>query len=267
MTKQIKLLDGSVASQDWLIEQARDDNYYYNVLGKVAFSSSIVGTLLNSPKSYYYNTKYGQGEESPALTLGKAIHCKALTPELYDTDFEVIDVASKNTKKYKEAAEASSKICLTKVEADKTNRVVDALLRNEAFLQRLTNSETELPMVDNIFGFPFRAKADILKGNILYDLKTTSDLKAFPFSAKKYNYDSQAFIYCTMFGVPRENFEFFVVDKSSLDIGIYTVSEESFERGRQKVEYALDLYTNFFAGKEEDEILSNLDQYHITGEI
>lgn len=267
MAKTITLLDNSQHLHADLVEKARDDNFYYNYLGKVAFSSSIIGTLLNSPKQYYYYSKYGQGEESPALTLGKAIHSKALTPELYDQDFEVIDVASKNTKKFKEAQAASNKICLTKVEEEKTNRVVDALLKNDAFVNRLNGAQAEEPAVDYLFGFPFRAKADILQGNKLYDLKTTSDLRAFPFSAKKYNYDSQAYIYCTLFGVKREDFEFVVIDKSSLDIGIYTVSEQSFLNGEAKVQRALATYRDFFLNKSEYDILEGLADYFITGEI
>jgi hypothetical protein len=46
-----------------------------------------------------------------------------------------------------------------------------------------------------IGGLPFRAKADIYADGFLADLKTTTDLRAFPYSAKKYGYDVQAFIY------------------------------------------------------------------------
>ena len=35
---------------------------------------------------------------------------------------------------------------------------------------------------------------------LIVDLKTTSDISSFPYSAKKYNYDSQAYIYSKIFG-------------------------------------------------------------------
>jgi len=263
--KTIKLLDGSEASIDFLKEKARDDEYYYNYLGKVAFSSTIVKTLLNSPKQYYYLTKYGSSNETSSLALGKIIHAKALTPELYEEQFQVVDVASKNTKAYKEAKANTTKHCLTRTEESQADRVVDALLKNDAFIQRLYGSTPEEPAIGEIMGYPFRGKADILAGDKLYDLKTTTDLRAFPYSAKKYGYDIQAYIYCTLFNVHYDDFEFVVIDKSSLDLGIYKVSEEFYEQGKLKVEEALDMYTSFFAGKTQEEIQDSINDYYITG--
>ena len=263
----IKLLDGTVSSIDYLKEKARDDDYYYNYLGKVAFSSTIINTLLNSPKQYYYLTKYGSSNETSSLALGKIIHAMALTPELYEEQFEVVDVASKNTKKFKEAKESSTKILLTKTEENQANRVVESLLKNEAFISRLYGSTPEEPAIGEIMGYPFRGKADILRAPKLFDLKTTTDLRAFPYSAKKYGYDVQAYIYCTLFGVDYKDFEFVVIDKSSLDLGIYTVSEDFYLKGKDKVERALDTYTHFFAGKNQEEVLEAINDYYITGEL
>ena len=39
MSKQITMLNGEQHNQDWLVEQAIDDSFYYGYLGKVAFSS------------------------------------------------------------------------------------------------------------------------------------------------------------------------------------------------------------------------------------
>ena len=266
----IKLLDGTLADVSYLVEQAKDDNFYYNYLGKVMFSSSIIGTLLDSPKKYYYTQKYGSSEESTALSLGRIIHVKALEPKVFEEQFEVVQVKSKNSTTWRSAvaenaAKEKPKSLLTLTEDSKSDRVAEALLKNEAFISRLNNSYAEVPAIGEIMGFPFRAKADILRGDQLFDLKTTADLKAFPYSAKKYNYDSQAFIYCTLFGIHPADFEFVAVDKASLDIGVYNISESFFESGRAKVERALETYSNFFLGKDDEEKQHAISNYFIQG--
>lgn len=261
----IKLLDGSVHDLKTITEKARDDNFYYSYLGKHAFSSSILKMLLDSPKKYYYYTRYGNEQESSALNLGRIIHAKALTPEIFDKDYEVVQVQSKNTNKFKEAKANSNRYCITLKEDSDANRVVDALLKNDTFISKLANSQPEEPAIGEIMGYPFRAKADILRYPELFDLKTTADLRAFPYSAKKYSYDLQVFIYCTLFNIDPYNFEFLVIDKGSLDIGLYKVDKSFFDSGRDKCERALDVYTNFFLGKSEDEILEGLNNYIFEG--
>lgn len=259
--KNIKLLDGSSASVQYLKDKARDDDFYYNHLGKVAFSSTILSKLLDSPKSYYYYLKKGSEQNTSALALGRIIHAKALTPEIFDEEYEVVDVASKNTKAWKEAKTQSTKYLLTRTEDEQSNRVVDALLKNSTFVQMLYNSQPEEPAIGEIGGYPFRAKADILKRPFLYDLKTTNDLKGFKYSAKKWNYDMQAFIYCTLFDIKYYDFKFVVIDKGSLDIGVAEVTEEMFNTGREKCMEALDTYTNFFVGRTDEEIQDQINDY------
>ena len=263
----MKLLDGSTATKKHLLQHATDDDYYYNYLGRVCFSSTIIKTLLNSPKSFYYYKKYGDQQESAALSLGRIIHVMAIEPEAFNDQYELVEVKSKNTNKFKAAREASEKTCITLTEYEQANRIVDALMKNDAYTQRLSNSRGEVPAIGEIGGYPFRAKADILKEPFMYDLKTTTDLRAFPFAAKKYGYDIQAYIYTELFGIQAKNFEFIAVDKNSLDIGIYSVTEEFIESGREKVEHALDTYTNMFAGKTDGECESELNNYYIKGTL
>lgn len=263
---KVTLLNGHQFSQEELNKKALDDNFYYGYLGQHAFSSSSLKSMLESPKAWYKSLSQKQSD-TPALLIGKTIHCKALTPELFDRDFQVVEVQSKNSKAFKEAQSSTDKTCITLDDQRKTDRVVDTLLRNKSFTERLYGSETEIPMIGEIEGYPFRSKADILKGNNIYDLKTTSGISAFPISAQKYNYDLQCYIYCTLFGVNYWDFEFVVVDKSSLDIAVYKCSEEFFNSGRAKLENALELYQSFFEGRTEDEILTNLDNYTFYGTL
>ena len=49
-------------------------------------------------------------------------------------------------------------------------------------------------------------------------------------------------IYSELFNKPYEEFKFVAIDKGSLDIGIYDVSQEFYESGKEKVTKALETF-------------------------
>ena len=88
-------------------------------------------------------------------------------------------------------------------------RLADAFLRNERALEMIQDSEFEVPIVGMIEGFPFRGKADVLKNNgSIIDLKTSTGLKGFKYSADDYGYDIQVYIYSELFGRSYKDFKF-----------------------------------------------------------
>ena len=100
-------------------------------------------------------------------------------------------------------------------------------------------------------GLDWKGKADIVCQDKLIDLKTTSDINKFKYSARKYNYDSQAYIYQELFGLP---LEFYVVDKTTYQLGIFTPTEEFLEKGKEKVEDAVFIYNTFFSENAVEDI-------------
>ena len=253
--KEIVMLDGTVQEVGHLEQIAKDDEQYYGYLGKAALSSSSIKMLLQSPKTYHYVTTYGGDNNSKALLIGKLFHLAVLEPHKMD-EVRVVDVQSRATKAFKEAVAAGGEVITSKEEKD-IRRLQDAMLRNEKVLSYLKGADFEIPRVDELNGMPFRAKADILQGNHIIDLKTTSDLNAFKYSAYKYGYDIQCYIYCNLFGVPPENFHFVAIDKGSLDIGVYHCSEEFYDSGKKRTQKGIELYKKFFV----DGI--DLDGYYI----
>lgn len=254
------MLDGADYDQQWLIDKARDDEFYYGVLNKLALSSSSCKTLLDSPKTFHNVMKYGS-ESTPAMLMGRVIHTMILEPERFESIFEVVDVASKNTKAFKEAQKDNERTCITNKDMEAGERMADAFFRNEIALSYLTEAECEVPMVDLVGGFPFRGKADIKRGGEIIDVKTTTDLKAFKYSADKYGYDLQAYIYCNLFKTSYKDFTFIALDKGSCDIGVYDISEEFYKRGEAKFNRAVSLYRDFFVRGED------LDTYTIRGTL
>lgn len=253
----ITLLDGSSHNKKELLEKMQDDSFYYGYLSKAALSSSSLKLLLTSPKTYYNVTKYGNPESQP-LRDGWLFHTAILEPDVFNSQV-FVDVEKKNSVTYKVALEQHGKV-FTKKEKRDAERLADAFLRNEKALQYLQDTEFEVPVIGEVMGMPFRGKADILGKNRIVDLKTTIDLKnSFKYSAKKYFYDVQCYLYCQLFGVPHDNFTFIAIDKKSLDVGIYHCSEEFYESGKAKVEEAIKIYDTFFLQGVD------LDQYYLEG--
>ena len=203
--------------------------------------------------------QYGS-PSSQALRDGWLMHTCVLEPHVFEQQI-FVDVQSKNTKKYKEALAEHGKVFTMKEKHD-AERLADALLRNEMVLEKLNNSDFEVAEVADVMGFPFRAKADILGNNsTMYDLKSTSSIEGWKYSADKYGYDVQAFLYCQIFDILPNRMGFIIIDKGSLDIGYAQVTEEFYLRGAAKVKRALEIYEEWFMQE------ADLDQYYLNIEL
>ena len=155
-------------------------------------------------------------------------------------EWDFIDVASRNTKKYKEYVaelQANSSrprdFALLQREKEKLSDGLMQSRRTFDFFNYIYDDKNayEVPAVAEICGEQWKGKADIVGKDFLFDLKTTSNINDFRWNFRKYNYDSQAYIYSTLFNKPMV---FLVIDKTSLMMGAYTVSEESLGRGKRK---------------------------------
>jgi len=252
----ITLLNGETYLQEEIVGMAYDDEFYYNYLGKNALSSSSLKTILKSPKTYRNILNYGDpNSDSPALSAGKLAHWMILEPHKINK-LHFVDASTKNTKIYKEAKAKYGEVFLTK-EKNAAERLTDAVLRNEAAIKLLNKSEFEVPQVQMLEELPFRGKCDIIQGDTIIDYKTTAELNTFKYSADKYGYDLQAWLYLKLFD--KKKFTFLVIDKASTDIGIFETTDEFLARGENKFKQAVDNYKYFF---EQD---NDLDQYVMRG--
>jgi hypothetical protein len=97
----------------------------------------------------------------------------------------------------------------------------------------------------------WKGKADIVnhKEKLVVDLKTTADLEKFNWSAKKYNYDSQAYIYSQLFGY---DMLFIAIDKNTGQIGIFDCSQDFYKTGADKAEKASEIYDLFYKNEDFD---------------
>tara|TARA_R100000664_G_C2756680_1_gene144640 strand:+ start:551 stop:1276 length:726 start_codon:yes stop_codon:yes gene_type:complete len=228
-----------------IIELLKDDEQYYSGIGKNYLSNSDISSLLNNPKEF--------GVERPDnlnFVKGRLFHQLILEPEKVK-NINCIDVKSRNTKAYKEYSNGS--IVLLQKEVDEIISLTKTMLGNLDFFDMIKEKDNsyEVPMIKEIKGVMWKGKADIVNEHVLIDLKTTSDIKKFKWSAREYNYDSQAYIYEQLFGKP---LIFLVIDKLSNSLGIFEPTVEFLERGEKKVEEAISVYNKFFSEDSKEDV-------------
>lgn len=248
----VTTLDGKFWETQELLEKMLDDEFYYNYLGKVALSSSSCTKLLDSPRKYELSLR-GYTEMTEALKMGSLIHYKILEPHKFN-EMVFIDVKGKNSKVFKMAVEQHGvRNTYTVHDRFMAEELADVFLNNSRCLDMLHHSRTEVPAIGEIDGLPFRAKSDILGDGYIVDLKTTSsDLKSWKYSADKWNYDMQTYIYCTLFDIPYDCFTFVVLDKMSKGLGIFECSKDFYLRGKFKTEQAIQIYRDYFIDKKKE---------------
>lgn len=233
------------ANKKEVLKMLEDDKNYYGDFGKKYLSNSDISTLLTNPLSL--GTPL---ENRPAFLIGGYFHTAILEPEKLK-NFKIVEATTRNTKAYKEISDGE--ICLLQHEVDKTELLVDKMMDNNICkdLIRGNNVDYEVPGISEIGGHMWKGKADIINHDekLIIDLKTTADISKFQYSAKKYNYDSQAYIYQTLFGY---QMIFMAIDKSTHQIGIFDCSTKFLENGKDKVDQAIDAYELFFKTPDFD---------------
>ena len=229
-----------------IIEKLRDDEHYYGDFGRQFRSNSDISVLLSNPLDFGVPTT-----KTPALLTGVYFHTAILEPDKLDR-IKVIDATTRNTNKYKELSEGE--LTLLQHEVDKIELLTETILNNEVVhsLIREGNVEYEVPAVGQILSDMYwKGKADIINHDdrLIIDLKTTGNIQQFASSARKYNYDSQAYIYQKLFGY---EMVFIAIDKNTHQIGIFDCSNEFLERGATKVLEAEEQYRLFFENEDFD---------------
>ena len=228
-----------------VLKKLEIDEYYYGDFGKKYLSNSDISTLLTNPLALGQPSK-----PSPAFLVGGYFHTAILEPDKL-IKFKVIKSSSRNTKAYKEMS--GGELCLLQSEVDKIELMTEKVLANNVCkdLIRGINVEYERPGITELAGQMWKGKADIVNHDeqLIIDLKTTADINKFRYSASKYNYDSQAYIYSKLFGY---EFVFIVIDKNNHQIGLYDCSPQFYERGADKVARAAEQYKLFYQSEDFD---------------
>ena len=232
-------------NKEKILQRLCNDEDYYGEFGNQFLSNSHVGKLLKDPLRAFEPSK-----PSPAFLVGGYFHTCILEPDKLDK-YKVVKSTTRNTKAYKDVA--GGELCLLQHEVDTIELMRDKVLANDICKDLIINSQTEYekPGIINMFGNNWKGKADIVnhEEKLVIDLKTTSDIDKFQWSASKFNYDSQAYIYSKLFGY---EFLFIVIDKNTHQIGMFDCSPQFYERGEDKVRKASEAYDLFYKTKDFD---------------
>jgi len=226
-------------SQAKALDRLKNDEDYYGEFGKKYLSNSDIGTLFKNPLDLGKPT-----EKTVPMLIGGYLHTCILEPEKLHK-FKVVKSSSRNNKEYKEVSQGE--LILLQHEVDVIEKLRDIILDNDICrdLIRAEGNEYEKPGVTELFGNKWKGKADIVNHGekLIIDIKTTSDIDGFKWSAKKYNYDSQAYIYRHLFGY---EFIFIAIDKTSYKINIFECSDNFYLAGEDKVQRASHIYDLFY---------------------
>ena len=232
-----------------ILQKLKNDEDYYGDFGNQFLSNSHVGRLLKDPLNVFKPSK-----PSPAFLIGGYFHTCILEPDKLEK-YKVVKSTTRNTKAYKDVA--GGELCLLQHEVDTIELMRDKVMQNDICAdlimgrQDIERVEYEVTMVMELFGNKWKGKADIVnhEEKLIIDLKTTADIDKFQWSASKYNYDSQAYIYSKLFGY---EFLFIVIDKNTYQIGMFDCSPQFYERGEDKVRKASEAYDLFYKTKDFD---------------
>ena len=233
--------------KDEIIERLRNDEDYYGDYGNKFLSNSHIGKLLKNPMSLYDKTP-----DNPNFKVGGYFHTAILEPDKLKS-FKIIDATTRNTKKYKEIS--GGEICLLQHEVDMIEVMVEKMMANDIcrdLIQPvLGNVQYEEPGIVRLYDNMWKGKADIINHDekLIIDLKTTGDIEKFRWSASKFNYDSQAYIYRHLFGY---DMLFIAIDKNTHQIGLFDCSPKFYKSGKEKVEKASEIFDLFYKDKDFD---------------
>lgn len=238
-------------------ELLKNDAEYYGGVGKNYLSNSDIGALLTNPKTFKQDRP-----DNKSFAEGRYFHQLLIEPDKAQVA-HVVEASTRNTKIYKDYCDANGlDFCLLKHEVDEVETLASLMRSNIYFYDEIYKDGNvyEQPAIGEIKGLMWKGKADIITDEVIIDLKTTSDIQKFKWSAKAYNYDSQAYIYQKLFGKP---LVFFVIDKTTQQLGIFRPTENFILGGEHKVERAIEVYNTYFGDNPTDDI----DNYYIDEEL
>ncbi len=234
-----------------VIDKLRDDYEYYRGVGKNYLSNSDIGALLTNPKAFRQ-----QRDDNKNFAEGRLFHQLLLEPDKVHKVVSV-DVSTRNTKEYKTfCSENNLDFALLTKEVEEIHNLVGVIKANIAFYDDIyaEGNVYEEPSIGNIKGVEWKGKADIITSDFIIDLKTTSDINKFKWSAKAYHYDSQCYVYQQLFGKP---LVFYVIDKETAQLGIFRPTENFIRGGEAKVERAIEVYHKYFSPSATEDIVNH----------
>lgn len=183
-------------------------------------------------------------KETPSLIIGELVHTLVLEPQFFNDRYIVNPGFDRRTKEGKGAyAEfmlaSEGKRIIESNHFDEADKIANAVNNHEfkKYLQEGYRVENSIYFEHELTGLQCKVRPDAWLGDIVIDLKTTTDasFRAFQLSAVNYGYYLQAGMIkraLESLNKPLKNFIFVAVEKEApYAIGIYKLDDEALEYG------------------------------------
>ncbi len=216
-------------------------------------SSTGLKDILKSPA--HYKASKERREDSDAFRFGRLAHTRILEPELYAETVAIEPAANGRTTVGKQikaafAATTVGKTVVSNTESVEIERLASAIQANRLAAKILAPgglAELSVYWTDAATGVLCKARADLIRGDAIFDLKTcwSASPKDFPRDILKYQYHVSAAFYLDGFRtvMPARSFAWIAAEKAApFSIGFYAATEEVLSAGRGEYERALATY-------------------------
>jgi hypothetical protein len=243
------------------IERDLPDTIYHSF---DAMSASRL-RILDRSTSLHLAHSIANPSDSPALAVGRALHCKVLTPHLYLRDFVVAPAVDRRTKEGKATYESfvasvGSKTVLTADQAEEVSSMAAAVAQNPDARMVVSelNGSAEVSLFAEIAGVRAKSRFDRLVEvngeRIIVDVKTTASSASkseFERTIWNFGYGVQCAFYLEMAracGVPAQHFVFVVVEKTApYATAVYRFSDEIADAFRPRMLELVAQYKAYLA--------------------
>lgn len=212
-----------------------------------------------SPYHYWYrylNPGYQSESSTSAQIIGNALHTLILEPNQFEKRYVVIPEFNKTTKEGKAywlkiQSELGQRETLSMNHFKIAEAMAESFRKHELASQLLEKAKVEQSIywIDKETNVLCKCRPDILRSNLVVDLKTTQDGSARAFSKTVYNYGyhiQAAMIQEALKELKQtiiKDFLFLVIEKSApYAISIYQLDEASLDKGYQEFKTLLTHY-------------------------
>ena len=212
-----------------------------------------------SPYHYWYrylNPDYKPESSTPAQIMGNALHTLILEPNQFEKRYFVIPEFNKTSKEGKARwlkiqSELGNKETLSLNQYHALQAMAESFQKNELARQFLEKAKVEQSIYwsDPETNILCKCRPDILRSNLVVDLKTTQDGSARAFSKAVYNYGYHIQAVMVQEALKHlkqkiiEDFLFLVIEKiPPYVISIYQLDQTSLEQGRHEFKQLLTRY-------------------------
>lgn len=222
-------------------------------------SRSGLMAFKRSPYHYWYkylNPDYIAEPSTPAQILGNALHSYLLEPDEFEKRYFVIPEFNKVTKAGKDRwqkikEEIANKETLSANQYQILQAMAVSLQKNKLAIQLIEKAEIEqsLYWTDPDTGVLCKCRPDILRNNLVCDLKTAHDgsPKSFQYAAFNYGYHLQAAMIQEALQQLRQHvikdFLFLVIEKTApYALSIYQLDQDALKQGVHEFKTLLRRY-------------------------